>query len=318
MTHVSGPLRREAPAQIAVPEYFQRKRMEEALRASHAELEARVRERTEELARANRALQAEIAERKREEEERRLLERQIQHAQKLESLGVLAGGIAHDFNNLLVGILGNAGLALMRLAPDDPTRPTVEAIHASAMRAAELTKQMLAYSGRGKFVVQPVSLTDVVAEMSELLGASITKKAAVEFDFAPDLPPIEADATQIRQVVMNLITNASEAIGEGSGRITLRTGVVRADRALFASTHLDDDLPEGDYAFMEVADTGCGMDEETRAKIFDPFFTTKFMGRGLGLAAVLGIVRGHRGTIRVTSAPGEGTTVSVYLPAIRS
>ncbi len=310
-----GTYARASGTEVAVPEYFQRKRLEEALLASHAELERRVAERTEELARANEALHAEMAERRREEEERQLLERQIQHAQKLESLGILAGGIAHDFNNLLVGILGNAGLALMRLESDDPLRRTIEGIQAAGTRAADLTKQMLAYSGRGKFVIQFVDLTAVVEEMAELLGASISKRATCRFDLASDVPVIEADATQIHQVVMNLITNASEALGEGAGDITLRTGSVRADRAFFASAHLDDDLPEGRYAFVEVSDTGCGMDEETRAKIFDPFFTTKFMGRGLGLAAVLGIVRGHQGTIRVTSAQGEGTTVLVLFPA---
>jgi two-component system, cell cycle sensor histidine kinase and response regulator CckA len=153
----------------------------------------------------------------------------------------------------------------------------------------------------------------MVEEMSALLAASISKKATIEFDFAAELPLIEADATQIHQVVMNLITNASEAIDE-SGSILLRTGVMAADRAFLASAHLDEDLPEGPYVFLEVSDTGVGMDDDTRARIFDPFFTTKFVGRGLGLAAVLGIVRGHRGTLKVTSAPGRGTTFLVLFP----
>ena len=248
------------------------------------------------------------------EAERRKLEAQIQHAQKLESLGVLAGGIAHDFNNLLMGILGNAGLAKMELPPESPARPSIEHVEKAAVRAADLTKQMLAYSGRGQFVVEPINLSALVEEMPHLLEAVISKKVVLKYDFAPDLPPVEADATQLRQVVMNLITNASEAIGQRSGVVTVSTGVTEASRAYFAGAHLDDNLPAGLYAFIEVSDTGCGMTAETRSKIFDPFYTTKKTGRGLGLAAVLGIVRGHQGAIKVYSEPGRGTTFKVLLP----
>jgi signal transduction histidine kinase/CheY-like chemotaxis protein len=299
---------------VAVPEFFQRKRMEDALRDANTMLERRVRERTAELAAANALLQAEIAKREREQEERRRLEGQLQQAQKLESLGVLAGGIAHDFNNLLVGVLGNAGIALDGLPAESPLRPTVESIETAALRAAELTRQMLAYSGRGQFVVGPVDLSQLVEEMSGLLQSVISKKARVQLQCAPELPPVEADGTQLRQVVMNLITNASDALGDENGDIVVRTGVIRRSREDLAATWVDDNLPAGDYVFLEVGDTGSGMDAQTRARMFDPFFTTKFTGRGLGMAAVLGIVRGHRGAIDVQSTRGLGTRVTVYFP----
>jgi PAS domain S-box-containing protein len=258
-----------------------------------------------------------ITELKRLDGERRALEAKVQHAQKLESLGVLAGGIAHDFNNLLVGILGNASLALMDLPDDSPLREIVADIETTALRAADLTKQMLAYSGKGRFVVHPVDLNALVREMAHLLQTVISKRAALRFDFALELPPVEADATQLRQIVMNLLTNASDAIGNDGGVITVRTGIMHATRDLLTSSYVDDELPEGRYAFIEVEDTGCGMDEATQGRIFDPFFSTKFTGRGLGLAATLGIVRGHRGTITVHSAPNAGTTFTVFLPCLQ-
>ncbi len=248
------------------------------------------------------------------EEERQRLEEQLQHAQKLESLGVLAGGIAHDFNNLLTGVLGNAEIALMDLPPEVPARTQLQAISTAAQRAAELTKQMLAYSGKGRFVVQHLNLSTLVEEMANLLEVSISKKAVVSYDFARDLPPIEADATQIRQIIMNLMTNASEAIGNTSGAISVGTGVMEADRPYLSETYLDEQLPEGFYVYLEVSDTGCGFEKETMEKLFDPFFTTKFTGRGLGLAAVLGIVRGHGGAVKVSSEPARGSTFRVLFP----
>jgi len=255
-----------------------------------------------------------ITERKRAEEERKRLEAQMQHAQKLESLGVLAGGIAHDFNNLLVSILGNAGLALMELAPESPARGTVQSIETAALRTAELTRQLLAYSGKGKFLVQPLNLSRLVEEMAHLLRISMSKRAVFRTRLAANLPSIEADVAQVQQVVMNLITNASEALGD-NGEIIVCTGVIDADRAYLSEAFLDENLPEGRYVYLEVIDTGSGMDKETRDRIFDPFFTTKFTGRGLGLAAVLGIVRGHRGAIRVCTEPRQGTTIKVLFPA---
>jgi len=255
-----------------------------------------------------------VTELKRAERERRQLEAQMQHAQKLESLGVLAGGIAHDFNNLLVGVLGNAGLALMELPPESPARQSTEQIRTAAEHAAELCKQMLAYSGRGRFVIQPLNLSGLVREMGHLLQTAIQKAITLRYDFAEDLPAVLGDANELRQVIMNLITNAAEAIGDEMGVITVRTGLLEADRQYLTTTYLAQDEAAGTYVCLEVSDTGCGMDEETKARIFDPFFTTKFTGRGLGLAAVLGIVRGHRGAIKIYSEPGRGTTFKVLLP----
>ncbi|HEX7088379.1 MAG TPA: response regulator [Vicinamibacterales bacterium] len=248
-------------------------------------------------------------------EQQRRAEEQMRNAQKLESLGVLAGGIAHDFNNLLVGVLGNAGLALLELPEDSPARQAIRDIEISAQRAAELTRQMLAYSGRGTFRVEPVDLSALVEEMSQLLRRVITKQAHLSLRLDRNLPAVVADATQLRQVVMNLITNASDALEERPGTIRLETGVVHADRRMLASMYLNEELPEGRYVWLEVSDTGIGMDADTAARLFDPFFTTKFTGRGLGLAAVLGIVRGHRGAISLQSTPGLGTTFRVLLPA---
>ena len=248
------------------------------------------------------------------EQERRVLEERVQHAQKLESLGVLAGGIAHDFNNLLMGVLGNAGLALAQLPDDSPARDTLSRIEAAGRRAADLTRQLLAYSGKGKFVVEPVDLSRFVEEMIHLLQTVISKRAALRLQLAANLPMIEADASQLSQVVMNLITNASDALGDENGTITITTGAMHASREYLSSTFLSDQLAEGPYVYLEVTDTGQGMDVATVGRIFDPFFTTKFAGRGLGLAAVLGIVRGHHGTVRVYSEPGQGTTFKVLIP----
>jgi two-component system, cell cycle sensor histidine kinase and response regulator CckA len=260
-------------------------------------------------------ISTDITERKRAEEERRKLEARVLHVQKLESLGIMAGGIAHDFNNILMAILGNADLALLGLSPVSPARDNLIAITKASQRAAELCKQMLAYSGRGRFVIEPLDITEVVQEMTHMLEVSTCKKAVLKYNFADNLPAIEADATQVRQVIMNLITNASEAIGDRSGIISVSTGAMECDRAYLSESHLDEQLPEGIYTYIEVSDTGSGMDSETCSRIFDPFFTTKFTGRGLGLAAVLGIVRGHKGAIKVYSEPGRGTTFKALFPA---
>ncbi len=256
-----------------------------------------------------------ITERKRAEEKSKKLEAQIQHAQKLESLGLLAGGIAHDFNNLLTSILGNADLALMKLTPESLVHDTVQQIKTSAIRAAELTNQMLAYSGRGQFVIEKIDLSLLVQEMAQLLEVFVSKTAQFEYDFASQLPPIEADPAQIRQVVMNLITNASEAIGKPGGLISISTGTIMADRQYLEKSHAEEELLEGNYVYVSVSDNGIGMSPTDVEKIFDPFFTTKFAGRGLGLAAVLGIVRGHKGAIKVSSTRGKGTTFRVLFPA---
>jgi two-component system, cell cycle sensor histidine kinase and response regulator CckA len=255
------------------------------------------------------------SERRRAEDERLKFLSQIQQTQKLESLGVLAGGIAHDFNNLLMAVLGHADLALDALPSASEARDDLAEIRRAAQRATELCKQMLAYSGKGRFVIQAVELQKIVEEMLHMLRVSISKNAVLKLNFSPNLPSVDADASQLRQVVMNLVVNASEAIAERSGVITLSTGAMHCDRGYLSEAWLDEQLPEGTYVFIEVADSGSGMDAETRSRIFDPFFTTKFTGRGLGLAAVLGIVRGHRGAIKVYSEPGKGTTLKVLFPA---
>ena len=255
-----------------------------------------------------------ITERIKAEDEQQKLQAQLQQAQKLESLGVLAGGIAHDFNNLLTAILTNAELVLRGLSPSSPSRPKIEEIKTAGVRATDLTAQMLAYAGSGRLQIEPFNLNELVEETSQLLHASISKNALLRLEFAPDLPDVDGDAGQIRQIVMNLIMNASEAGGDEGVVITLRTSAVEASRADLSETYLDQRLPTGRYVCLEVSDTGCGMDEETKEKLFDPFFTTKFAGRGLGLAAVLGIVRGHHGTVDIQSRPGKGTMFKVLLP----
>jgi CheY-like chemotaxis protein len=242
-------------------------------------------------------------------------ERQLWHAQKLESLGVLAGGIAHDFNNILAGIMGYADLALLELPATEPARADIEVIKKSVRRAADLTRQMLTYSGKGKFVVERVSLTRCVEDLSRMLQVSISKRAALKHNLAPDLPAIQADVSQINQVIMNLIINASDALGGQDGVISISTDTIRCARKDLERFAFGQDLAEGLYVRIEVADTGCGMDQQTLAKIFDPFFTTKFTGRGLGLAAVHGIVRGHKGAIRVSSQRGKGSSFEVLFPA---
>jgi PAS domain S-box-containing protein len=297
------------------------KRAERALREAHGELESRVEERTRELARANKALREKIAESKKAQEEKLSLERQMLHAQKLESLGVLAGGIAHDFNNILAAILGNADLALYRIAPTSPVCSNLRAIVEASKRAAEISKQMLAYSGKGQFVIEPIDAGKIIREMAHLLEVSISKNAVISYELFENLPTFEGDATQIRQVIMNLITNASEAIGEKSGVITLSTGGIYCGRAYLDNCNeviragLNEPLSEGLYTYIEVTDTGCGMDSGTIEKVFDPFFTTKFTGRGLGMSAVLGIVRGHKGALKIASEVNKGTTFTVLFPA---
>jgi PAS domain S-box-containing protein len=247
------------------------------------------------------------------EAERLRLETKLQQAQKLESLGLLAGGIAHDFNNLLVSVLGNAELGLHAAASSPTEIRLFERIKRAAQRAAELANQMLAYSGKGRRRIERVDLSTVVAEMTEFARSAVPRKGVLTFACARDLPPVEVDVTQLRQVVMNLILNAAEAIADGPGTITVSTGRCEEDVAALAAAYADYLVEPGPFVYLEVADTGCGMEAELQARIFEPFFTTKLAGRGLGLAAVLGIVRSHRGAIKLRSAPGEGTSFRVLL-----
>ena len=253
-----------------------------------------------------------ISERVRADEERRAYEARIQKQQKLESLGVLARGVAHDFSNLLTVILGNAGVSLLDVPSDTPLRESLESIVATAERASGLCKQMMAYAGRGRFITEATDLNTIVQETGDLLRATVAKKAALEYDLHADVPAIDADPVQLQQVVMNLILNAADAIENGQGRIDVSTRLIEITDP--TSMGLDfGDMGTGDTCVrLAVADNGCGMAEATRNRIFDPFFTTKKGGRGLGLATVMGIIRGHRAGLRVESRPGEGTTFHVY------
>jgi len=258
-----------------------------------------------------------IIERQRAEEARRKLEFRLQHSQRLESLGILAGGIAHDFNNLVMAIMGHARLALSDLGDGSPARECIEDIETAAIHASELCQQLLNYSGRrDRFVVEAIDLNRLVAEMVQLLEAAISKRAKLRLVLADDLSAVEGATTQIRQIVMNLIMNASDALGGAKGEITVRTAVLTPEEG-----HLDKVFPPSTgvaaerQVFVEVADTGCGMDEATQRKIFDPFFTTKSSGRGLGMAAVQGILRGHGGALELHSELGRGTTFRILFPA---
>jgi PAS domain S-box-containing protein len=247
--------------------------------------------------------------------ERRTAEDAFRQAQKLESLGVLAGGIAHDFNNLLAAIGGNLELAQLNMHSAPDAEPFLVKIEKILKRASDLTRQMLAYSGKGRMVVRRLSLNQVAEEMPHLLEVSISKRVRLDYQFEPDLPPIEADPVQIQQVIMNLVTNASESIGDHDGVITLRTGgeyLANPQEQLESHGWL---LHPGLFVTLEVADTGCGMSPETRRRLFDPFFTTKFSGRGLGLSAMLGILRGHNAGIRIRSREGEGSSFKLFFPA---
>jgi signal transduction histidine kinase len=253
--------------------------------------------------------------RDRADTELRHAEEAMRHAQKLESLGVLAGGLAHDFNNLLTGVLGNAELALMR-APEDheSLRSNLRRIRQAAKRASDLTNQMLAYSGKATVRAAAMFLPDVVEDVAALLTSSISKKAQLSFEIAPDLPNIEGDPTQMRQLVMNIIINASDALGDDSGEIVVEMRTLARSEIPAGASFPGDQRQVDRYVALTVRDTGHGMDRETMSKIFDPFYSTKFVGRGLGLAAVHGIVRGQGGAIEVQSEVGVGTSFSVYLP----
>jgi two-component system, cell cycle sensor histidine kinase and response regulator CckA len=259
-------------------------------------------------------------ERKRLEDERKRLEEKLRQTAKLESLGILAGGIAHDFNNLLTGILGNASLALEEAAPGSGIAELLRSIVQATERAAALANQMLAYSGRGQFRQEYVDLSELVSETLTLIESALGKAIRLNLAIAPALPLVHGDPSQLQQIAMNLAINAAEAV-DNKGEVSVRTGAAELD----GTRHANDvfvipgaPAPAGKYVFLEVRDSGAGMDAETLQRIFDPFFTTKSTGRGLGLAAVLGIVRSHQGTMRITSSPGRGTTFTVYLPACES
>ncbi|HJW08121.1 MAG TPA: ATP-binding protein, partial [Holophagaceae bacterium] len=249
-------------------------------------------------------------------EARLKMERRLLEAQKLESLGLLAGGVAHDFNNLLAAILGNAELASEMAPAGSPLRAPLGQIENACMRASDLTRQMLAYAGQGKFIIEPLELGKAVRGIAELMRASIPRLVEINLETAAGELWLEGDSAQVQQVILNLVTNAAEAIGQEAGRIEVRTGRRRVERKDAAGLRAAEDLKPGPMVYLEVSDTGQGMDATTLERIFEPFFTTKFQGRGLGLAAMQGIVRGHGGAIDVRSAPGKGTTFRIYFPEL--
>jgi signal transduction histidine kinase/CheY-like chemotaxis protein len=250
---------------------------------------------------------------------RKQLDEHLRQTQKLESLGVLAGGIAHDFNNLLVGILGNASLAQDMVSEESRIRPILEGVVTASERAAQLTNQMLAYSGKGRFVIERKQIRDLVRETLPLIQASIPRTVQLELELEDAVAPVEVDVAQMQQLIMNLVINGAEAVPAGRpGAVTISASEVQVDEKYLRAARASNQIASGAYVCIAVRDTGAGMDEGTKARMFDPFFTTKFTGRGLGLAAVLGIVRGHKGFSIVDSTPGQGTTFRVFLPAAAS
>jgi signal transduction histidine kinase len=249
------------------------------------------------------------------EAQRRAVEQRIQETQKLESLGILAGGIAHDFNNLLTAILGNASLLRTEFPSSEQALHSLEQIEAASARAADLCRQMLAYAGKGRFALQTLDLNEVVRDSQSLIRVTVPKKVALTIDLAADLPPVFADHWQLQQVLMNLVINAAEALGEGQGTLAIRTESRHLDGRALAATVFSPQLIPGRYVVLSVSDTGVGMTAEVLSRIFDPFFSTKFTGRGLGLPAVVGIVRAHQGGLRVESMPGAGSTFELLLRA---
>ena len=246
--------------------------------------------------------------------ERKRLEEKLREATKLESLGILAGGIAHDFNNILTSVLGHASLLTTDLPKGSRSWQSAEEIEKAAEHAARLSNQMLAYSGRGRFLLEQLNLSEWIGRLAPKIRSATPDNVQLQFDLADDVPPIEADATQMRELVMYLVNNGVEAIEPDSGQITIATRLLSVEEPYVREPFLHDEVWPGTYATLEVSDTGSGMDAETVARIFDPFFTTKFQGRGLGLAAAQGIVRGHNGRILVYSTPGHGTTIRVLFP----
>ena len=239
----------------------------------------------------------------------------LEHAQRLESLGVLAGGIAHDFNNLLAAISGNAELARLSLDEEAEATTHIDNITDACDHAAELCKQMLAYAGKGSYELEILDLNDMVKSTGKLIRASVSSHIALKIKLAKALPGIEGDMAQIQQLILNFIVNSADAIGSKPGEIKVSTGARHIDRQMLDKLYNGSSLKPGQYVIIEVCDTGCGMSLEMITKIFDPFFTTKKTGSGLGLSAVLGIVRGHHGAIQVHSAEGRGTAFRVYLPS---
>ncbi|MBF0431283.1 MAG: response regulator [Fibrobacteria bacterium] len=251
------------------------------------------------------------------EEKRRWLEMKMLYAQKLESLSVLSGGVAHNFSSMLTAVIGNAELALGKLSEDSLAYANIKKIESSALQAVELTNQMLAYAGKGRFIVEALNISKLTEDMKAIIQTTVPPKIKLEYELTQNLPLIKADVPQIQQMLLNLINNAAEAIGENRGSIRIRAFGVRADTRWLHDSLFTGEISPGAYTCLQISDNGIGISPETKAKIFDPFFTTKFTSRGLGLAAVQGIVRGHKGAIRITSQVNRGTKIVILLPSIK-
>jgi PAS domain S-box-containing protein len=247
--------------------------------------------------------------------DRKRLQEWVEQTKRIEGLGRVAGGVAHDFNNILMGMVGNVELALAKLTDGSDVRYYLEQLSELCRRAADLVRPMLDFSGKTRPIENNINFSELIRDMAGILQSSISKKATLTKVLADDIPLMNGNPGQLRDVIINLATNASEALGEDVGAVRIATGAIHADEDFFKKTYLYEQQPEGEYVYLEVSDNGAGMTEETQSRIFDPFFSTKFIGRGLGLASVLGIVRGHHGAIKVESAPGQGSKFTVYFPA---
>ena len=246
------------------------------------------------------------------------LQQKLLQAWKTESLGTMATGVAHDFNNVLAAILGNVNIILRNVPPGSPAESSARQIESSVSSAIELANQMLVYTGKGKADMAELDVSSLIREMTHVLGDSVSKSVDIAYDLADDLPPVTGDADQIRQVMKNLIRNASDAMVDENGIVTVSSGVLECDRDCIVETYLYENQPEGRYVYVEVSDTGSGMSPEVEARMFDPFFSTKIRGRGMSLAVVLGVVRAHGGAVKIRTAPQQGTTISILLPCDNS
>ena len=252
------------------------------------------------------------------ERERQVVEEKIRQTQRLESVGILTGGMAHDFNNLLVGIIGNADLAMTETPPDSPANYYLKEIIRISKELSHLTQELLTYAGKEKTFVKPISITTLIKNIDTLIELSISKKIIVKYDLDENLPLINADPTHIQQLIINLVSNAAEAIGEKSGVITIITKHMYCDSKYWQTTYFGEHCKEGDYVYLEIIDNGTGISKDIRERIFEPFFTTKFTGRGLGLSAVAGIVQAYHGSIKIYTELGKGTSFKIFFPAINA
>jgi signal transduction histidine kinase/CheY-like chemotaxis protein len=306
---------------IAVIDITEHRRAEEALTEKQQELaelnnnlEERVRQAVDELSHKNKIMIIQDRRVVHAEEEKLVLEQQFQHAQKMESLGVLAGGIAHDFNNILTIILGHCYMVKEYHDFGMTDKDHVRLIEAASIRAADLCRQMLAYASQNPQIYTRVNLWLLIDEVVQMLTSALKKNVTIKLDLKRDVPDLNGDSAQIQQILMNLIINAAEAIGDMNGIIKVALKKTTFQAAQSAIDFMGTTIPAREYACLEVSDNGCGMDDETKKRLFEPFFTTKLTGRGLGMSAVLGIIKSFDGALQFTSSPGVGTTFKIFFP----